>query len=224
MFRAAERIQQALGTQPAPSRASFRIGVSGVVGRTTNTEFFLPMFALADRVLSIRNGEAADLLRDLRDDELDLAIIESAPPPAARLGLEVVVVDRPVLVAVTAPHASVAADWTNLGIILLRSSAELRWDVQSYLDAQQLRPRIVAETDDVVFLIEAATREGYVAFMPHSIARHSIEAGRLAVIATIHGAPASVFAVYRDGPGAHSAEAVVQRLVDHLAAQEATIP
>lgn len=197
MFRAGATIHEALAGEPQGSTERFRVGVSGVVGRTTTTDFFSPMFDIDARILSIRSGEAHDLLRELRDGGLELVLIESEPPASARTGLEVVRFDRPVLVAVTSPSAKAATDWANLGLVSLRSSTEFRWDVSAYLDARQLRPRIVAEADDVVFLIEAVTRDGYVAFLPHSIARDAIKAGRLKVLATLRGSQATVFAVYR---------------------------
>ncbi len=54
-----------------------------------------------------------------------------------------------------------------------------RWAVDSYLDEHGLRPRVVGEADDALLLIEAAARGGFIAFVPDSVARDPVAAGRL---------------------------------------------
>ncbi len=221
MFGAAERMRRALGEELVRSPLHFRVGISGLVGRTTPAELFLPLFALPGAVPSIRSGEANDLLRDLRDHELDLVLIESEPVGAVRGELAVVLVDRPTLVAVTAPRVTAAADWANLGMIHLRASAEYQWEVQTYLEAHQLRPRLVAEADDVVFILDAVSRDGYVAFLPEPVAREAVAAGRIQVIATLEAPQAGVFAVHHDVPASSAARHAIDRLLEHVSAQTA---
>ncbi len=217
MFRAGDNLRQALGHDAVAIPRTLRIGISGAVGRTTTTDFLLPLFAVPDCIPSIRSGDGSELLRDVRGNDLDLAIIESEPSAALRRGLEVMQLDKVTLVAVTLPDVTPAPDWTDLGIVHYRASSAFRWDVEAYLEANGLRPKLVAEADDALFLIEAAARGGYVSFIPRSIARDPIRNGRLKPIATTEAVHAGVYAVFQDGGTADLARRAVKVLMEHMA-------
>ncbi len=216
MFRAGERLAEALGHGSSEIPRTLRIGISGAVARTTTTDFLMPLLALTDCMPSIRGGDGLELMRELRSNDLDLVLTETEPPEAARRGLEVVLIDRMTLIAVAAPDVQPAPDWQNVGLVNYRSTSGFRWDVESYLDAHSLRPRIVGETDDALFLLESAARGGYVAFVPRSIARDAIANGRLRSIAQLDGSHAGVHALYQDGATADLARRAVDVLLTHV--------
>src|SRR3569833_920794 len=93
--------------------------------------------------------------------------------------------ERMKLVAVAAPTLPVSDDWSNVALLHYRPSSAFRWDVEEFLEDRNLRPRIAAESDDSLFLIEAAARGGYVAFVPSTVARDPLAAGRLRPLATL---------------------------------------
>jgi LysR family transcriptional activator of nhaA len=223
MFRAGERLMQALGHDPAVLPRTLRVGITGAVGRATSTTFMIPLLALEDSVPSIRTGDSVDLIRDLRANELDLAMIESEPPPAARQGLEMVELDRMTLLAVAPPDVTPASDWQNVGLIQYRASSGLRWDVEAYLEEHGLCPKVVGECDDALFLLEAAVR-GYVAFVPRSVARDAIAMGRLKAIARLPSTHAGVYALYQDTETADLARRAVQMLIEQVRALDQLEP
>ncbi len=216
MFRAGEHLAQALGHGPVDTPKNLRIGLSGSVARTTTTDFLMPLLALEQCMPSIRAGDTVELLRDLRGSELDLVLCETEPPLPAQRGLEIVQLDTMTLIAVGPPALELAPDWQNARMIHYRGTSAFRWDVDSYLDAQGLRPKIAAESDDALFLVEAAARGGYVAFVPKSIARDAISAGRLAVLAELSTEHAGVFALYQDGATADLARQAVAILIEYV--------
>jgi LysR family transcriptional activator of nhaA len=218
MFRAGERLTEALGHGPSDLPRSLRIGISSSVARTTTTDFLMPLLALDGCVPCIKSGDSVELLRDIRGAELDLVLLESEPLEAARRGLEVVLIDTMTLIAVGPPNLKLAPDWQDARLINYRTSSAFRWDVESFLDSKGLRPKIAAESDDALFLVEAAARGGYVAFVPRSVARDAIAAGRLAQLATHDSANAGVYALYQDGATADLARRAVDVLVDHVRA------
>jgi len=61
---------------------------------------------------------------------------------------------------------------------------------------QNLRPKVAAEGDDALFLLEAAARGGYVAFVPGGLARDAVATGRLRIIARLTSPHGSVHALY----------------------------
>ncbi|HUS30943.1 MAG TPA: LysR family transcriptional regulator [Kofleriaceae bacterium] len=214
MFRAGERLVESLGHGPSPVPRSLRIGISNAVTRTTTTDFLLPLLALEDCLPSIKTGEANELLRDMRGNELDVVLCESEPPEASRRGLELIQIARTTLVAVAPPTLEPDTEWRNAGLIHYRASSSFRWDVEAYLELSDLRPRIVAEADDPLFLVEAAARGGYIAVVPRSVARDAISQGRLKQLATVESTQAGVYALYQDGATAELARLAVQLLMD----------
>ncbi len=178
----------------------------------------MPLLALDGSVPSIRGGDGVDLIRDLRANELDLVLIESEPPAAARQGLEMIELDRVTLVAVAQPSLSPAKDWQNIGMVQYRATSALRWDIEAYLNDNGLRPKIVGETDDALFLLEAAARGGFVTFVPRSVARDAIAAGRLKILATATSTHAGVFALYHDDETSDLARRAVHMLIEQIRA------
>src|SRR4051812_19003930 len=213
MFRAGGRLAEALGHDHQRMPRTLRIGMTGAVGRATTTNFLMPLLALPNCVPSIRGGDAAELIRDLRANELDLALCEHEPPASALQGLEIAVLAPMKLVAVAAPHLTIAADWRDVALVHYRPSSAFRWDVEEFLDEHQLRPRIAAESDDSLFLVEAAARGGYVAFVPSSVARDAITAGRLRAIATLRPAHGGIHAIYQDSDGGELVRRAIETLI-----------
>jgi DNA-binding transcriptional LysR family regulator len=218
MFRAGEHLSEALGHGAREMPRTLRIGLSGSVARTTSTDFLMPLLALDECIPSIRAGDAVELLRDLRGSELDLVLCETEPPTPAQKGLEVVQLDTMTLIAVGPPQLKLAPDWQDARMIHYRGTSAFRWDVENFLETRGLRPRVAAESDDALFLLEAAARGGYVVFVPRSIARDAITSGRLAMLAELPPSHAGVYALYQDGASAELARRAVSVLVEHVRA------
>jgi LysR family transcriptional regulator, transcriptional activator of nhaA len=216
MFRAGERLAEALGHKTPVAPLVLKVGISGAVGRNTTTDFLMPLLKLPDCVPSIRAADTMELMRELRSGELDLVLCESEPPEAARRGLEVVLLERITLVGVAPPDLSPAPDWQDVALVNYRTSSAFRWEVETFLETRGLRPRIVAEADDALFLVEAAARGQHVAFVPRSVARDAIATGRLKQVAQLEAGHAGVHALYQDGATADLARRAVEVLLEHL--------
>jgi DNA-binding transcriptional LysR family regulator len=213
MFGASERLLETLGRAAATLPHVLRVGMSATVARTTTTDFLMPLLSLDSCTPQVHCGDTIELVRELRGNSLDLVLCESDPPRQLRAGLESVVVDRTTLVAIAAPDVVPGDDWRGLGLVHYRASSSYRWDVESFLDAKGLHPRIVAEVDDALFLVEAAARGGFVTFAPHTVARDAIANHRVRVLATISPAHAGVHALYQAGDAAELARQAVEMLV-----------
>lgn len=215
MFRAGERLVESLGHNAQQVPRTLRVGLSASVARSTSSDFLMPLLAISDCVPAIRIGDAAELTRDLRASELDLVLCENQPPDANRPGLEIAMIDATTLVAVAPPSVQPTADWQNVGLLQYRASSSYRWEVETYLETNGLRPSVAAEVDDALFLVEAAARGGYVAFVPRSVARDAVTTGRLTVLATLEPGYSGVYALYQDGAAADLARRAVEVLVEH---------
>ncbi|HEY1816037.1 MAG TPA: LysR family transcriptional regulator [Kofleriaceae bacterium] len=219
MFRAGERLAESLGHESRDMPRSLRIGVSGAVARATSSDFLMPLLALPDCSPVIRTGDSVDHVRGLRGAELDLVLCENEPPDAARRGLEIVMIAKTTLVAVTPPSVTAATDWQDVGLVHYRPTSSYRWEIDAYLAANKLVPRVVGEADDSSFLLEAAARGGYVAIVPRAIARERIASGQLKVLAQFEPSQSGVFAMFQSGSSADLARRAVDILIEHVKAQ-----
>ncbi len=212
MFLAGERLAEALGQGEEPTKLALRVGVSAAISRTIAADFLMPVLTIERCRPSIRSGDFGDLLRELRNHELDLVIGESEPLPIATSGLEVSVLHQPSLVAICAPGIEPREDWSDLALLEYRSSSAYHWEVDSFLKEKGLRPSIAAELDDAFLMLEAVVRGGFVAFVPHSVARERIKRGQVKRIAAIRP-QSSIHAVYHADDAVEVTHSAVEKLV-----------
>jgi LysR family transcriptional activator of nhaA len=198
MFRAGERMIEALGHAPPTTPRTLRIGLSAGVVRSTSASFLAPVFAMPGCAASVRTGEAIELLHDLRAGELDLVLSETEPPEVSRRGLALVALERPVLVAVAHPSVDPSPTWDNVTVVHYRPSSAYHWDVGGFLQARGLKPQISAEADDASLLLEAACAGGLITFVPRAMAKDALAQGRLRALATLEPGQAAVHALFRD--------------------------
>lgn len=220
MFRAGERLIEELGMLSADVPRSLRIGITTAASRSMASDFLLPVFSTDSFTPNVCIGEIGDLLRELRGNELDLVLCESAPIAASRDGFELVEIERTRLSVVAPPTLTLHADWSNAGMVQYRSSSVYRWDVESYLDTRGLRPRLAGETDDALLMLELAFRGGFVAAVPRGVARDILAARRLHQLDTIMPVHAGLFALHQDGDSANLAKRAVELLIAYAAADD----
>jgi LysR family transcriptional activator of nhaA len=216
MFRAGDRLVDALGFEPTRVPRTLQVGISAAVARSSAADFLMPLFAMGDCVPSIRTGDGVELIRELRAAEIDLVLTESAPPASAMRGLECADIAHTSLVAVAPESVQPSESWDNVAIVQYRTASSSRWAVDAYLDEHGLRPRAAGEADDALLMVEAAARGGFIAFVPRSVARDAVAAGRLRVVAAIDPARVIVHALYQDGESAELARRAVEILVEHV--------
>jgi LysR family transcriptional regulator, transcriptional activator of nhaA len=214
MFLAGERLVKALGQSTAPPAVVLRVGVSASMARTIAADFLMPVLTVEECRPSIHTGDFTEMLRELRSRDLDLVIGETEPAELARAGLAVELICRPALVAIVLPEIEPRPDWKNLSLLEYRTSSAYRWEVESYLHTQGLRPNVMGELDDAFLMLEAVLRGGFVAFVPKSVARNAIREQRVKALATISPETAGIYAVYPEDDTLHLARTAVQRLID----------
>jgi LysR family transcriptional activator of nhaA len=214
MFRNADRLLQALGTNQTVEPRTLRVGVSTAVARATSADFLLPLFALEECMPSISSGDSHDLMRELRGNDLDMVLCETEPTKETRNGFIHVAIDRVPLVAIVGVDTKADTQWENLGVIQYRPTSQYRWEVEEYLDANNLRPRIVGEADDPQLLVEAAARGNYVAIVPRMVARDALEAKRVRILAELEAGHGGIHALYEDGTSAELSQRAINLLIE----------
>jgi LysR family transcriptional activator of nhaA len=215
MFLAGERLVDALGNAETPPTISLRVGVSAAVSRTVAADFLMPVLTVEQCRPSIRTGDFNDLLRDLRAHELDLLVGDTEPIEAARPGIELALIHRPALVAIAHPEIEPREDWRNLSLLEYRTASAYHWEVDTYLQSNNLKPSTVGELDDAFLMLEAVARGGFVAFVPSSVARQAVKLGRVKALARFVPKSAGVHALYHGTEAVSLARAAVQKLIDN---------
>ena len=220
MFRASERMIESLGKAPSSMPCVLRVGISAAVSRSVATDFLMPVFSVEPCIPAIQTGEFTELIRNLRGRDLDLVLAEAEPGGPARRGLAVVALHQPRLVAVAPPGLEIRDGWEDAPLVHFRATSAYRFEVDDYLSDNDLRPRIVAEADDSLLMVEAAARGAGIAFVPRSVARDAIAAGRVKVVATLDPGSAAVHAIYNDQDGEALARRAVERLLEYAREME----
>lgn len=215
MFLAGERLVEAVGQAASPSTISLRVGMSAAMARTVAADFLMPVLKVERCRPIIRTGDFSDLLRDLRSHELDLLIGETELVDVAKVGMDVALIHRPVLVALGPPDVEPREGWANLSMLEYRPSSVYHWEVENYLKLNDLRPSPAGEVDDAFLMLEAVVRGSFVAFVPTSIAREAIRAGKVKVLAKFSPATAGVHAIYHSTGAVQTARDAVEALIAH---------
>lgn len=215
MFLAGERLVKTLGRQTGAPEVSLRVGISASMARTIAADFLMPVLTVEDCRPSIRTGDFHEMLREVRERNLDLVVGETEPAEISRSGLAVELIYRPTLVAVALPEIEPRKDWKNLSLIEYRPSSIYRWEVEKYLQNSGLEPTIMGEADDAFLMLEAVLRGGFVAFVPRSVARDALRQNRVKELLTLSTETAGVYAVYPASDSLQIARTAVERLIQH---------
>jgi LysR family transcriptional activator of nhaA len=213
MFGISSRLVHNLSGGLAEQTRILRIGISGTVSRATSGRFLLPLLTL-DCTPVIRLVDCAELMRALKAGTLDLVLCENVPRENDRRGLVVHSVESTQLVAVAHPSLTPAEDWSDVALVQYSTGSRFRWAIDAYLAQRKLRPRIAAEADDAMFLVEAAATAQYVSIVPWTVVRETVAAGRLRVLDTVTTEHAGIHAIYRNTDAQELARQAVAALVD----------
>ena len=212
MFLTGDRLADHVTGGPSRGADMLRIGVSSGVARSTEHDFLLPLIARGEWVASTRTGECVELLRALRTGQLDLVLCESEQSIDMRRGLDSQIIQRTRLVAIAPGDLHVPDDWSSVGIVTFRPTSPYWWTVAAYLEERGLQPRIVAECEDALFLVEATLHHRCVAIVPESAARRALSTGHLRIIEQVDSDGLAIHALYHDNSVARRA---IERLVEH---------
>jgi len=217
MFQASERLLEGLSQSEQPTPRTLRVGISSAASRSVAADFLMPMLQVPDCLPNIRSGDTLDLMRQLRSHELDLVLSENPPPTIVGDGFKVVDLYRPRLVAISAiprEGASLVKDpWQELPLINYRPGSPFRWEVEHHLRERGMTPKLIGETDDALFMLEAVIRGVCIAFVPRSVARDAILQKRVRVLTVLPPNGISLNAVYHDGGSVAQTTHAVELLV-----------
>ncbi len=175
-----------LGTlrQTGAARQALRVGSLATLSRNFQLEFLRPLLGRTDIDLILRSGSAGELLRALEALNLDVVLLNQAPPSDALTPFVTHrLAERPVSLVGTPDRlghaASVADRLRQHPIILPTVDNSVRAGFDALADRLGVRPQIVAEVEDMAMMRLLAREDIGLAVLPPIVVKDEIAAGVL---------------------------------------------
>jgi LysR family transcriptional activator of nhaA len=177
-----------------------RVGALATLSRNFQMRFLGPALARRDAAVALRSGGQADLLASLAALALDVVLTDQAPPAggAARFRVlrlaaqPVALIGTPARIGgLTDPAALIAA----APLILPPPESALRAGFDALVAGWGLRPRILAEVDDMAMMRLLARADAGLALIPPIVVQDELAAGVLTVGAVLPGIDEAFFAI-----------------------------
>jgi DNA-binding transcriptional LysR family regulator len=222
MFRSARRLLQEIAPDRVSDRLVLEIGLCPTISRTFATDRLLALFRMQRVLPRIRHGRYDSLLQSLINGELDMVLSENRPSRADEGKVGVRELYSSPLTFVASPALaegvkSVPADLVKLPFIGYTRDSRYRWDVDGAFREIDAAPQLIAEADDVVLLLEAATQGVGVVALPRIVAAERIASGQLVELGRVGAATSSVFAHFRQTDPAQVVREAVEVLLGPVA-------
>jgi LysR family transcriptional activator of nhaA len=215
IFALGRELVDAIGDRPTGRPLRFSVGISDVVPKAIAHRFLAPVLTMSPEVhLICTEDQPARLLADLAIHELDL-VISDAPSTGSTIRLfnHLLAESHVTLYAPAALARSLRRRFPRSlhgkPFLLPQRGTELRRKLEQWFEAQQIRPRVVAEFQDTA-LLKVFARFGAGAFASTALieeelrqAYHVIPAGDIGEIRE------SFYAISRERKIKHPAIAAV---------------
>lgn len=201
IFSSGDQLVGALN-QTGSTRKALRVGSLATLSRNFQIDFLRPVLTRDDVEVVLRSGSAAELLQALDALQLDMVLVNEAPPRDAVTQWNVHRLAEQQLSLVGLPElAGIDSDpdlrtlLERHPIILPTLENSLRTGFDALVDRLGVRPKIAAEVDDMA-MIRLLARAGIgLAVVPPIVIRDELASGRLTEIAPIPGLVETFYAV-----------------------------
>lgn len=170
--------------QTGAVRQALRVGSLATLSRNFQMEFLRPVLGRTDIDLILRSGSAGELLRALGSLNLDVVLLNQAPPGDAVTALVARrLAERPVSLVGTPDRLKSAATLADRlrkhPIILPTVDSSVRTGFDALADRLGVRPQIIAEVEDMAMMRLLAREDIGLAVLPPIVVKDEIAAGVL---------------------------------------------
>ncbi len=175
-----------LGTlnQTGAARKALRVGALATLSRNFQIGFLRPLLGREDVDVILRSGTASALMRGLESLNLDIILLNQAPPADALTKFVVNRLDEQPVSLVGAPERlENARDLRDLlsrqPVLLPNRESSIRTGFDALTDRLGLQPQIAAEVDDMAMLRLLARENVGLALVPPIVVRDELASGVL---------------------------------------------
>jgi len=194
--------EEMLGTlrEAGTVRQALRLGALATLSRNFQMEFLAPLLGRDDIELVLRSGGTGELLRSLESLSLDVVLLNQPPArDALTRFVSYRLAERAVSLIGTPARLrkrrSLAERLKHHPVILPTTETSIRTGFDALVDRLGLRPRIVAEVDDMAMMRLLAREDIGLAVLPPIVVKDEIAAGLLVAGDVLPGIAESFYAV-----------------------------
>ena len=183
IFRSGDELISLMHGQAA-RRQLVRIGAVATLSRNFQMELVRPLLNREDMELILRSGSLPELLRQLHTHTIDLVLSNRPVPRDAEANWHchlveeqpVSLVGRPILESTPFRFPE---DLSDTSLLLPSIESEIRTAFDFLLEQAEIRPRVIAEVDDMAMLRLLARDSGHLALVPPVVVLDELRSGAL---------------------------------------------
>ncbi|WP_439100908.1 LysR family transcriptional regulator [Congregibacter sp.] len=168
------------------ARASkiIRIGAMATLSRNFQVSFLSPLLTREDLDIVVRSDGLSVLLKELEDLQLDVLLVNTPPTVSHDIPwLTHLIDEQPVSIVGSpsrvVPDIDIKELLTTQPLILPSEASSIRNNFDAWLDRMNVRPRIVAEVDDMAMIRLLARADHGIAVVPPIVVRDELDSGLL---------------------------------------------
>jgi LysR family transcriptional activator of nhaA len=190
IFATGDELLRTLDDGVGTSRRVLRVGALATLSRNFQLQYLRPLLPGDDVRIVLRSGTLAGLLQSLRAHVIDVLLSNTAPPrDATTPWISHLIAEQPVSLIGPAGHAGTGRPLIELlanePLLLPTVESSIRTGFDALCDRLGVRPRIVAEVDDMAML-RLLAREGMgLAVVPPIVVAGELRSGLLAELARL---------------------------------------
>jgi LysR family transcriptional regulator, transcriptional activator of nhaA len=202
IFSLGRELLTAVGQQPGQRSLRLHVGVADSVPKTVVRQHLRPVFELGRAVRVIcREGSLAELITQLAAHKLDVVLADEPSASVLRVRTFTRCLGASTIVLCAAPFLAkrLVRDFPDslngAPAILPITEMALRHQLEQWFDSHRLRPRIVAEVEDMALLTDLGTQG--LGFVPvySSVLEEIARTSRLQTIGAAEGLQMEIFAI-----------------------------
>lgn len=183
IFRSGDELISLMHGQAA-RRQLVRIGAVATLSRNFQMELVRPLLDREDIELILRSGSLPELLRQLHTHTIDLVLSNRPVPRDAEANWHCHLVEEQPVSLVGRPISESTPlrfpeDLSDTSLLLPSIESEIRTAFDFLLEQGEIRPRVIAEVDDMAMLRLLARDSGHLALVPPVVVLDELRSGAL---------------------------------------------
>lgn len=200
IFRTGDELFSLMHNRPVGAQQVLRIGAVATLSRNFQLQMLKPLLGQAQIELVLRSGSLRDLLAQMHTHTLDLVLSNRPVPRDAEINWHSHLLDeQPVsLIGKPSPDAEpfqFPEDLRWTALLLPSVESEIRAAFDFILEQAGIRPRVLAEVDDMAMLRLLCRESGNLALVPPVVVQDELESGMLVERCRIPGLKERFYAI-----------------------------
>ena len=184
--RAGEELVDVMRHRVGGGRQVLRVGAVATLSRNFQLEFFQPVLRRTDVELVVRSGSLSELIVSLHSHEVDVVLSNDAVRRDAERPWHSHLLAEQAVALVGAPEwkkkrLKFPRDFDDVPVMLPSEQSATRAGFERMLATAGVRPRVMAEVDDMAMLRLLAREGDGLALVPPVVVRDEIKSGALVV-------------------------------------------